>query len=30
VYDLFMTSPAGIRTQLLKGSVLVSMRITRN
>jgi hypothetical protein len=29
VYDLFMTSPAGIRTQLLKGSVLVSMRITR-
>lgn len=29
VYDLFMSSPAGIRTQLLKGSVLVSMRITR-
>jgi hypothetical protein len=30
VYDLFMTSPAGIRTQLLKGSVLVAMRVTRD
>lgn len=30
VYDLFMISPAGIRTQLLKGNVLVAMRVTRD
>lgn len=29
VYDLFMVSPAGLSTQLLRGDLIVAQRVTR-